>query len=439
MSTVICHDTPATHRTHSLPESFWESFVEHHWEQQPCKLSQLFYTPIVSEDELFQAVISKPERVKSDRLWATAAAGEEPTKYRQIPLEMFGPKATDGSLGGFFERTAKGFKDRRFGINIHHLQIASPEVWFRFREFVHGLTAVTRQLPTQRWDIDTFFGTYEATPFGIHKDNASVFAFGVRGHRTYYAWPDDYFQEGDAALHNPDPEVIRPHLEHAIRMDIGPGDVAYWPSSHWHVVTSDGNPSAVVQVSAYFGASVSAMVAQRVRKLLAAQLDEDFRLTFDLDSDESSGNVPDASHCLPPSLREADQRLRALVNEGGIARELEKYWQRVRSADGFDPVPAADVDARIDESATIAVDPRFPIRWSEGNAGKLRIAVNGLIHAVPYSESIVSVLRRLNTGELVQIGDLEEGVGSDSPAASNLHGLLDFLATARAFQSPGDA
>jgi hypothetical protein len=43
MSTVICHDTPATHRTHSLPESFWESFVEHHWEQQPCKLSQLFH------------------------------------------------------------------------------------------------------------------------------------------------------------------------------------------------------------------------------------------------------------------------------------------------------------------------------------------------------------------------------------------------------------
>jgi 50S ribosomal protein L16 3-hydroxylase len=434
MSTVICHDTPATHRTHSLPESFWESFVEHHWEQQPCKLSQLFYTPIVSEDELFQAVISKPERVKSDRLWATAAAGEEPTKYRQIPLEMFGPKATDGSLGGFFERTAKGFKDRRFGINIHHLQIASPEVWFRFREFVHGLTAVTRQLPTQRWDIDTFFGTYEATPFGIHKDNASVFAFGVRGHRTYYAWPDDYFQEGDAALHNPDPEVIRPHLEHAIRMDIGPGDVAYWPSSHWHVVTSDGNPSAVVQVSAYFGVSISAMVAQRVRKLLTAQLNQDFQLAFGLKGNNDPNNITAGSRDLPQGLRDADDCLRKVVNEGAITEELEKYWQRFRSAGGFDPVPAAEADAQLDDSASIAVDPRFPILWSGESGQKLRIAANGLVHAVPYFESVVTVLQRLNTGEPVRISDLEESVDSDAREAS-LRNALEFLAAVRAFQS----
>ena len=88
---------------------------------------------------------------------ATESTSDGPTKYKQIPLEMFGPKAADGSLSGFFDRTAKRFKDRRFGINVHHLQIASPEVWFRFREFVHGLTEVTQQLPTLRWNVEAVF------------------------------------------------------------------------------------------------------------------------------------------------------------------------------------------------------------------------------------------------------------------------------------------
>jgi len=36
---------------------------------------------------------------------ATESTSDGPTKYKQIPLEMFGPKAADGSLSGFFDRT----------------------------------------------------------------------------------------------------------------------------------------------------------------------------------------------------------------------------------------------------------------------------------------------------------------------------------------------
>src|SRR5262249_25632560 len=157
-----------------------------------------------------------------------------------------------------------GFGNRSIGINIHHLQRARPDLWFRFRDFVSGLTQLTGELPTQQWDIDTFFGTYAATPFGIHRDNGSVFAMGILGNRTYYAWPEEYFEVGDEALSTPDVAKIRPHLQHAVRMDVGPGDVVYWPSSHWHVVLSDGHPSAVVQLSAYFGVRLSAVVSTLV-------------------------------------------------------------------------------------------------------------------------------------------------------------------------------
>lgn len=142
---------------------------------------------------------------------------------------------------------------------------------------------------------------------------------------------------------------------------------------------------------------------------------------------------------LPSILQNADDCLRDLVNKGGITRELEKYWQRTRSADGFDPVPAALPDAHIDESKAITVDPRFPLRSSVDTNGKLRIAVNGLVQVVPYSDSIVNILQRLNTGEPIRIDDLEEYVGVDTGKTSELHGLLKFLSAARAFQANRDS
>ena len=414
---------------YELPESFWKTFVESHWEQQPRKFAGLFETSIVSEDELFQAVLSKPERVKSDRFWATEVTTDGPTKYKQIPLEMFGPKATDESLTGFFDRTAKGFKDRKFGINIHHLQLASPELWFRSREFVHGLAEVTGQLPTQRWDIDTFFGTYEATPFGIHQDNASVFAFGIRGNRTYYAWPDEYFEKGDPALHNPDVQAIEPHLKHAIRMDIGPGDVAYWPSSHWHIVTSDGEPSAVVQVSAYFGTNLSDIVAQHVRKHLAKQLDQDFQKTFRLTDEQQHASA--ATDELSPELKDASDRLTGLVSDGVIQHSLKKYWLRLRSADGFDPVPAADGTASLESDAEFQVNPRFPIRWME-DGEQLRIAANGLVHTVADDPSIRHVVDVLNSGQPFTIDHLVETVAETSVDASSVQDFVEKLIRLRA-------
>jgi len=103
-----------------------------------------------------------------------------------------------------------------------------------------------------RWITDTFFGTYQATPFGIHRDDASVFCYCLHGSRTYYTWHEDYFKPGDEALLTPDINVIKKHIDHAECFDVEPGKLFYWPSNRWHVVFSDERPFVVAQLSAYF-------------------------------------------------------------------------------------------------------------------------------------------------------------------------------------------
>jgi 50S ribosomal protein L16 3-hydroxylase len=99
---------------------------------------------------------------------------------------------------------------------------------------------------------DTFFGNYRATPFGIHRDPASVFSFVLQGRRTYCFWPMSHFASDDPDLYRTDPEVLARHLDHAERFEAGPGDLIYWPSNRWHVILADGHPFVAAQVSAYF-------------------------------------------------------------------------------------------------------------------------------------------------------------------------------------------
>ncbi|MEK6249405.1 MAG: hypothetical protein N2C12_14580, partial [Planctomycetales bacterium] len=150
-----------TMSNNTMPESFWQTFVDDHWEQSPRQFSGCFQQPIVSAEELFDAILEKVNRVKSDRFWmANSDVLRLPGDYRMVPLNSFGPRQSDQSLAGFFSRAEKEFQDRQIGINVHHLQSVSAEIWFRFRKFVRSLIEITGELPTQRWDIDTFLGTY---------------------------------------------------------------------------------------------------------------------------------------------------------------------------------------------------------------------------------------------------------------------------------------
>lgn len=327
---------------------FWRDFIEQYWEQAPTVWRGLCDPGLITADELFETVVAMPSRSKSDRFWVAAPSPVRGRDgYTKISLDHFGPKSDDGSFDGFFARVQQGLNARPMGINIHQLQLANPDLWFRFRRFIRGLIDGTNELPTQQWEIDPFFGTYHTTPFGIHRDNASVFAFGVLGQRTYYFWPGDAFQPGDDALGIPDMTHITPYLQQAKRFDLGPGDMVYWPSSHWHVVASDGQPSVVVQISAYFGARLSRLMGQHVQRLLQMQFGRDDMLR--------TYSRCDTATELPQVLVGAQERLGQIWQDGILDDELQRFWLTHLTADGFTAIPPAQTDAQLDHNTPIAM------------------------------------------------------------------------------------
>lgn len=373
----------------------WKKFVSRYWEREPAFLPALFDPPIANAEELFGAIVRMPSRGRADRLWI--AGKPQPRRgddFKLAPLDAFGPRDSDLSLAGFFERSQSGFKGRPFGINIHHLQLAWPELWFRFRDFMSGLIDETGELPTQEWDIDTFFGTYESTPFGIHRDNASVFAIGVSGRRAYYFWPNEAFVEGDPVLATPDLEKMAPRFDEATRVEIGPGDAVYWPSSHWHVVVSEGEPSAVIQLSAYFGARMSDLIAEQARQLLAKKLGgADFARVF-----------PDSP--MPGVL--ADSQAALLPAE--LSDALLAFWLKRRSADGFAEIPTPDARTQLNPDVPIRLRNRRSLRWARGSSQQLLVAANGHFVDVEGEADGELVLNQLASGASISSGQQPHSV-----------------------------
>ena len=231
------------------PDDFWAEFVERYWERDPTSFKCPAQSPFIELNELFDVVTSMPSRVKSDRFWiAKKTPSRSLQDFVRGSLTLLGPQKSDVDFNGYFTR----LKRHTTGINIHNLDKAKPILWDRVQGFVDNLSDVSGKPSAKNWDLDTFFGTYHATPFGIHKDSASVFAFGLMGKRTYCTWNLDYFNRGDEALYTPDLDKIRPHLDNAEIFTLNAGEIFYWPSNRWHLAMSNGAPSVVAQISAYF-------------------------------------------------------------------------------------------------------------------------------------------------------------------------------------------
>lgn len=229
----------------------WDEFIARHWELHPVLLPAPAWARFSDLSELFDIILASrgSERLVADRFWV--AKNPHPRRlddFAMVDLDLLGPSAFDGSLEGFFSR----MHGRIFGINLHRLDRWQVELRQRLAEPVKRLSRVEGSETVRRWDIDCFLGTYRMTPFGVHRDRASVFSLCLHGERTYLTWPPDYpWPKED--LFVPDESRLKKHLHTAEQFRVRPGELFYWPSNRWHVVCSDGHPSVVVQFSAYFG------------------------------------------------------------------------------------------------------------------------------------------------------------------------------------------
>jgi ribosomal protein L16 Arg81 hydroxylase len=264
-----------------------------------------------------------------------------------------------------------------------------------------------------------------------------VFALGILGKRKYLLWPEDYFSPASDAILTPDMEKIEPHIEHAIQFDLEPGDMVYWPSTHWHVILSDGRPSAVVQLTSYFGHQSSASLSAIVERLLQQQLgNADYTQSYPNPLPQSNDeSLEEDGNCrLPPSLRQALQALKQLVNSGAVERELLQAWLKQTSASGFPEIPPADDTAELAYEDTIIMDPWYPIAWTRFPDNMIAIAANGLVYKGADTPGVVPMLRELAAGKSALVGELIERHAATEADEERLSQVLLSLYSARGFR-----
>ncbi|WP_163507246.1 JmjC domain-containing protein [Fodinicola acaciae] len=388
----------------------WDVFADRCWDRQPVLVRRLPRPPF-EPHEVFQAAVLAGRPPRPDRFAPNAQFTVE--RRQQVVPGDFLPEPSDGSLAGYQKRVAELVGGRRYALILHAFHAFSYPQWQRERDFYAGLWQRVGQ-PLSGAITTMFHGTYEHSPVGVHKDRFATFMFGLTGRKRMRFWPGRPWSEEVSTVLD-----YQPYLAESFAVEVGPGELLYWPSSYYHVGESAGDGPAT---------SVNVGVPR-----------ENHRASYDLDDlvlDLDPATVADAANALgqfprpdaplsvataddalddslPPVFAEALSYFRTFaIDERTVDRSL-----RHRTAGGFRPVPPPEVRRDLPDTTTVR-------RAAELVSADGLCAANG--HTVRLVPATAAVVDRLRADEPVRVADLPE---SDRAAARR---LLETLETFRA-------
>jgi hypothetical protein len=280
---------------------------------------------------------------------------------------------------------------------INHFQGRDALLWQSVRKFLSGLFA---ELPAQP-SVETvsFLGNYDKTPFGIHKDDVSVFLYVVEGCKRIYFWPRDYFE----GLDDPRLELDFATLHgDAIALEAEAGDFIFWPADIWHVGESVSGLSTTISI-----ALGPLHPAKDIWKVLLAALEERIRPTL-----ESSKfpTTPTEAHKRTRSISKmtklAADALRKTSRDPKVAQYLEVLWlNRMTGAGNGYELPPLPWRVLTDD-VVIQGQPENPILWLPAGDDDLVCSANGHSFFLPADPRVITMFQRLNSGEALRVGDL---------------------------------
>lgn len=255
------------------------------------------------------------------------------------------PVARDRSFAGYAARLAGALGDRRHALVISRFHGHAHAVWSAARAMFAPLWQRIG-LPLTGAITTLFHGDYEATPTGVHRDRFTTMLFALAGRKRMRFWPERPWTEPVSTITRYDA-----YLATSFAIEVGPGDVLYWPSSYYHVgeaaggvatsvhigIPIDGHRASYVVDDLVSGAGDGGQVpgtarrgrlAPRHRPLVRGALDASGRLSFSL------------APRLPPPLAAALAELQRRTAPEALATRARVLWRDRRAAGGFEPVPA---------------------------------------------------------------------------------------------------
>ncbi len=421
---------PRTTAGFALPDAFWNSFYQTHWERVGAVLARPFASPIATPEESFASLVAASDRYRDgDR----SVQLEFCIEHAQLMADVgkFLPEQTDGSAAGYAERVTGLVDGRRFGLVVEDVQAYDATLWWRLREYLRGLFEYTG-LPGDACKATVFLGNYDRTPFGLHRGSSANFMFVVEGQKRMRTWPDAFFRGKEDLTHKLD---YTHYNDDSIVMDAGPGDIIFWPSDYWHIGESvDGGLSSAVSVALFMDAQPASDIVSRAARLTHRRMAGDTAPVVRLDAWRDIAELVKGE-----SARAADA-LRAVVAEPSLERAARIGLLNKVTAFGFMRPPRALPLRALDDDDTIHADAEYPILWMRDIDDEIVCSASGHAFAVAASPRVLALIDALNGGEPHRVGDLVATYAGDSEASGvefetspdSIRALLAKLASLRA-------
>jgi len=235
------------------------------------------------------------------------------------------PTAADRDFAGYAARLAGALGGRRHALLISRFHVHAPAIAAAARATFAPLWRRIG-LPLTGAITTLFHGDYEATPTGVHKDRFTTLLFALSGRKRMRFWPVRPWTAPVSTVTD-----YAAYLATSFAIEVGPGDVLYWPSSYYHV----GEAAGGVSTSVHIGIPIDDHRAAYVVGDLVADAGATAR------SGRRSPLVRGAlTPRLPPPLAAALAELQRRTAPAARAARLRALWRDRRAAAGFEPAPA---------------------------------------------------------------------------------------------------
>ncbi|MEU3502972.1 cupin domain-containing protein [Streptomyces hundungensis] len=418
----------------------WGAFTSHHWDRHPVLYKSVRPEPF-QEDEVFQTALRATR--DPDPYLIPPHAQFAVGRFQQTAPGRWLPHASDRTFTGYGERLATTDPQVRadgYALMVHAFHTFHAAQWDRERSFFAGLWEQVG-LPTTGAITTLFHGTYEHTPVGVHKDRFATFLFAVQGRKRMRFWTHRPWSHTATTVLD-----YEPYLADSFTAEVEPGDLLYWPATHYHVGESVGKSMATsvnVGVPRENHRAVYDLDDLLVEHDAQSLMDPDAALSR-LPAVPAPLSVPDpATTGLPAAL---DQALRTFGTYTETARIRDRaivQTLRTWTAGGLRPVPPAE-EPRALRDETI-VRATAPVLWSETEDARV-CATNG--HAVTTALDAKCVARMVGllNGPVngVPVGDLLGGLtdatvdmSGDDTLPANRAGARRLLEVLESFRGIG--
>jgi hypothetical protein len=380
----------------ALPAAFWSRFHAEHWERRGGVLRAPLPAPLLTPAQVFRALVAAGDRYRAgDRGVAPELCIEHARLLADVGAHL--PAAADGSLQGWATRVARLTEGRRFGLVVDQFEGCDEPLWWRLREFLHGLYAFTG-VPGEYVKAALFLGNYGTTPFGLHRGRSSNFMFVVEGKKRIRAWPDEFFRGKEDLTNRLD---YQRYLAESIVLDAEPGDVIYWPSSYWHIGEDVGGWSVAVSVALFMDrppvTDLALQAAQLVEVVAPSRGRRPVRFP--------AGGPARGTRRVPALVRDTARAFRRAGRRPLLEVALTRHWLDHLTGYGFPRTPAPRPARRLDDAERLRGDARHPVLWLAAGNGDLVCSANGHSFAVTAHPAVETLLRRVNTGRPFQVGE----------------------------------